>query len=271
MEITNVDWRECLSADSADRHRWFSRTFADYPHPQLDKPVEDRQLHVEYLRAGLRIALFGSAESGGEIASDDRRQQAEQLLKDLDSTRDEDAENRREVIDELERIDPGVVSNAMLQRLPAPAPGWLTIAAMHHPVSPVPSVEVTPYSGIVNAGQVRYRLSNAKTALILHGHTHLAFLSAERLLPAHAGQPTGDWTIRIAGAASLASAHAAEANGYNEVFIAREGTRDHSLIVRSMQLLNGYWSETRSVAFRAGYPVECAAAELVNDPVNVDE
>jgi hypothetical protein len=147
----------------------------------------------------------------------------------------------------------------MLDRL-TPEAGYVTLAALHHPVSPVPSVEVAPYTGIVNAGQAKRALTAARTALVLHGHTHLTFLTAERLLGA-----ATDWTIRIAGAATLAAASSDEQNGYNQVFITREGG-SHALLVRPVRLDGGHWQPQRAVAFRPGVPREWEFAELLGDP-----
>ena len=197
----DVSWDLSLEPDPEARHRWFAETFRDYPHPQLDEPDHARRrLYVRYPGVGLRVALLGSAESGGEAAS-----------------------------------------------------------AMHHPPSPVPTVEIAPYSGIVNAGQTKRMLAAAAVALVLHGHTHLSFLTAERLL---GNGPK--WTMRVAGAATLASAESNEQNGYNQVFLAREGG-GHSVVVRPVRLDGGQWSAGQPVGFRPGAADESELTDLLAD------
>ena len=132
----------------------------------------------------------------------------------------------------------------------------LTIAAIHHPVSPVPSVEVAPYSGVVNAGQTKRVLASAHTALVLHGHTHQSFFAAERII-----NTSSRWTMRIAGAASLAAATADEQNGYNQVLVAREGGT-HRVVVRQMRLSGGEWAGRQTFAFHPGEADECSLDQL---------
>ncbi|HEY2576354.1 MAG TPA: metallophosphoesterase, partial [Streptosporangiaceae bacterium] len=254
----DVSWELCLEPQQEARHRWFAETFAGYPHPDLQ--LADRQarrLFLRYPSAGLRLALLGSAESGGEVSRDEDREL-------LDACRAEFAEAAdqarvRELIHRFERLDPGVVARDVLDRL-TQEPGYVTVAVLHHPLSPVPAVEVAPYTGIVNAGQAKRALVAARTSLVLHGHTHLGFLAAERLL----GQAPG-WTMRIAGAATLASAASDEQNGYNEIFLAREGA-GHRILVRPVRLDGGQWQPQSGVAFKPGAPDECALTDLVEDP-----
>jgi hypothetical protein len=256
----DVSWERCMDTDRRARHQWFAETFQDYPHPDLHKEAgDDRRLFVEFPGAGLRIALFGSAESGGEVRYNASQQRLVKRFHDYLDVGDH--ANAQKLMERLERIDPGVVSRVMLDRL-APNDGYLTLAALHHPLSPVPSVEIAPYSGIINGGQVKQVLAAARTALVLHGHTHLNFLAAERLLTQRPA-----WTMRIAGAATLAAGSADEQNGYNEVFIAREG-RTHALLVRPVRLSGGQWVPQRelAVAFRPGAPYECSLGELTADP-----
>jgi hypothetical protein len=253
----DVSWDRCLDGRREARHEWFAETFKDYPHPDLHlTDRRKRRLFVNYAGAGLRIALLGSAESGGEPAHDWDRA----LLKFL-RLRLAGADSEKEMSDlirSFERVDPGVVDREILDRL-MPNAGYLTMAAIHHPVSPVPAVEVAPYSGIVNAGQVKQALNAAGAALVLHGHTHLSFLAAERMLGA--GRP---WTMRIAAAATLASAETGEQNGYNEVFVAREGGA-HRLLVRPVRLDGGRWMPQESISFLPGAADECTVCSLTRD------
>jgi hypothetical protein len=253
----DVAWDLCLNPHSEARHAWFADTFARYPHPQLNEPMwDERRVFVKYARAGLRIALLGSAESGGEVARDEDRALIAEHRDSFTAADEEEAIS--DLVTSFERLDPGVVAHAILDRL-APEAGYVTVAAIHHPLSPVPAVEVAPYTGIVNAGQVKQALAHANTALVLHGHTHLGFLAAERLLG-----PTPGWTLRIAGAAALASAASREQNGYNEIFLAREGD-NHSVVVRHVRFDGGRWEADRGIGFRPGEPAELNYDELVAD------
>ncbi|SEN96445.1 metallophosphoesterase family protein [Actinacidiphila rubida] len=255
----DVSWDLALDPSPQRRHAWFADHFAGYPHPDLHlgDPAA-RRLYVSYPAVGLRFALLGSAESGGEAARDEDRErlraaQEAYLAAADDERRDEDAVAA--VVHDFERVDPGVVARGVLDRLAA-QPGYVTVAALHHPLSPVPAVEVAPYSGVVNAGQAKRALAGSGTALILHGHTHLAFGAAERLLGA---EPP--WTMRIAGAPALASSETDERNGYNELFVAREGGA-HALALRTLRFDGGQWAAGPAYAFRPGGADELPLADL---------
>lgn len=253
----DVSWEKCLDPEQQARHSWFAEIFRDYPHPDLHLPaVSKRRLFLKYPDVGLRLALLGSAESGGEAARDEDRDLLETFQSQFIAADDED--EVRDLIHKFERLDPGVVSRKILDRLGSET-GYVTLAALHHPLSPVPSVEVAPYTGIVNAGQAKHALATARVALVLHGHTHLSFLAAERLL----GHVPG-WTLRVAGAATLASAASDEQNGYNEIFIAREGA-EHIILVRPVRFDGGQWVSQREVAFRPGAAGEMLTTDLVSD------
>jgi len=253
----DVSWERCLEPEPDARHRWFARTFAAYPHPDLHLTNgRERRLFLKYPDIGLRIALLGSAESGGEAAHDEDRARLEAYRAEL--VRADDDATVRALIQSFERLDPAVVSRTVLDRL-TPEAGYVTFAALHHPLSPVPAVEIAPYSGLVNAGQTKRALATAQTALVLHGHTHLAFLAAERLL-----NPGPPWTLRIAGAATLASAASDEQNGYNEVFLAREGSQ-HRILIRPVRFDGGQWLAQPGMAFRPGDGDEFPLADLTAD------
>ncbi|WP_251095370.1 metallophosphoesterase [Streptomyces sp. Caat 7-52] len=255
----DVSWDRCLDERPGARHEWFADTFRAYPHPELDKEDYDtRRLYVRYADAGLRVALLGSAESGGEPVRNEDRDRVRLLLAEL--ARPADGTDISELMGRLERYDPGVVAHGVLRRLKKET-GCVNLAVVHHPLSPVPSVEVAPYAGVVNAGQAKLALADADTALVLHGHTHLGFLASERLIDRDQDRP---WTTRIAGAPALASIHSNEENGYNEVYVAREG-EDHSVAVRTVRWRNGQWKPDLAIAFRPGAADECAFDELGTD------
>ncbi|AVH55919.1 MULTISPECIES: metallophosphoesterase family protein [Streptomyces] len=255
----DVSWDRCLDERPGARHAWFAETFHAYPHPELDKEDHDaRRLYVRYADACLRVALLGSAESGGEPVRNDDRDRVRELLAEL--ARSADGTRISDLMGKLERYDPGVVAHPVLKRLKKET-GCVNLAVVHHPLSPVPAVEVAPYAGVVNAGHAKLALAEAHTALVLHGHTHLGFLASERLIDRDQDRP---WTTRIAGAPALASIHSNEENGYNEVYVAREGD-GHSLAVRTVRWRNGQWKSDLAIAFRPGAADECAFDELGAD------
>lgn len=266
----DVSWDLALDPSPQARHRWFAANFTGLPHPDLQlADPRARRLYIGYRDVGLRFALLGSAESGGEAARDEDRE----LLRGFqeryvaagggdaaaDTAGGADDAGIAAVVRDFERHDPGVIARGVLDRLAAER-GYVTVAALHHPLSPVPAVEVAPYSGVVNAGQAKRALAAARTSLVLHGHTHLAFAAAERLLGA--GPP---WTVRIAGAPALASRDTEERNGYNELFVAREGGA-HTLAVRTVRLDGGQWTPSETYAFRPGAPDERPLPDLCADP-----
>ncbi|WP_326795769.1 metallophosphoesterase [Streptomyces sp. NBC_01808] len=257
----DVSWELCLDEDPQARHRWFARVFAGYPHPDLHEPdTAARRVYVTYPDAGLRVALLGTAESGGEPAHDRDRERLERFRETYVAAADAaDEDAVRRIVLEFERHDPGVIARGVLDRLTR-EPGYVTLAALHHPLSPVPAVEIAPYSGVVNAGQAKWTMAEAATSLVLHGHTHLGFTAAERLLGT--ARP---WTTRIAGAPALGSRESDERNGYNEVFVAREGG-DHALALRTVRYEAGTWTPSPTVGFTPGAPDETPLPLLCGDP-----
>ncbi|WP_407564757.1 metallophosphoesterase family protein [Streptomyces sp. 184] len=260
----DVSWELCLDEDPQARHRWFARVFAPYPHPDLHEPdTAARRVYVTYPGAGLRVALLGTAESGGEPAHDRDRERLARFRADYVEAADAaDDEAVRRIVLDFERHDPGVLARGVLDRLKS-EPGYVTLAALHHPLSPVPAVEIAPYSGVVNAGQAKWTLAEAATSLVLHGHTHLGFTAAERLLGT-----ASPWTTRIAGAPALGSRESDERNGYNEVFVAREGGA-HALALRTVRYEAGTWTPAHPVAFTPGAPDETPLRVLCEDPAHL--
>jgi len=164
------------------------------------------------------VLLLGSAEFGGEI-DDQRDPDRQQLLERINQLRQTiaTAADQAEIdtaLLRLERIDPGLVHAADLQRVQQHR--WhmpIRIAVLHHPVSPLPvSLEVSRYGGLLNAGQVKDALLGCGFCLVLHGHLHSGWLAAERWPARH-----GDRTLHIAAAPSLGSREIQEHNGYNEI------------------------------------------------------
>lgn len=256
----DVSWDLTLDPDPHARHRWFAAEFDGYPHPDLQLADHaERRLYIRYPRVGLRVALLGSAESGGEPARDEDYEALRQARERFVAG-DMDAAGLSALIMEFERHDPGVIARPVLDRLAA-EPGVVTLAALHHPLSPVAAVEVAPYSGVVNAGQAKLALAVADTSLVLHGHTHLAFTAAERF-PAVRPQ----WTMRVTGAPALGSQESDEPNGYNEVFIAREGD-GYGLALRTVRLTGGQWTAPAwsVIGFRPGVADECGLDGLCQD------
>ncbi|MFI0899163.1 hypothetical protein [Streptomyces sp. NPDC020983] len=252
----DVSWDLAPDASPQARHRWFAAAFDGLPHPDLHlaDPAR-RRLYVTYPDAGLRFALLGSTESGAAPAAGRERLRARQERYEAAGT---GGAAGAAAVGDFERHDPGVVARGVLDRL-APEPGAVTVAALHHPLSPVPAAGAAPCSGAVNAGEAKRALAAARTSLVLHGRTRLGFAAAERLLGA--GPP---WTLRIAGAPALGGRGTDGCHGYNELFVAREGG-DHVLALRTVRLEGGRWTPGPAHAFRPGAAEEHDLAALCAD------
>lgn len=237
----DVDWRLTRGpAGARDRHRRFAAAFPDRPRPRLEDPPESRPLALHrYPDAGLALVLLGSAEYGGEI--DDL------LIEVIDRARDQalqaglsgQVEEAQRLRDRLGRIDPGLVHQEDLRRLRGAAiPEPVRIAALHHPISPLPSsVDIAPYAGLVNAGAVKDALIDRRFTLVLHGHLHSQWFGEERW----PGHQRGDHTLRIASAPSLGSREVHEHHGFNAVELHREGPAIVAVTVRAFRRQGDTW------------------------------
>jgi predicted phosphodiesterase len=181
----DVDW----GADEREHHKQFCAVFepTGWPFPRLDVAPGDREAaHWHSRRLGVGVALLGSPEYGGATH------------------------------EHYGRIDPGLVHDRDIQQLRNA--DWtdqpVRIAVVHHPLTQNPSIatEVAPYSGLTNAGQLQAKLEEQKFTLLLHGHTHAAYLEKK-----------GE--MLIAGAGTLGSRETYERHGFNEILVTREG--DH--------------------------------------------
>jgi len=179
----DVNW----AAAEHERHEHFCAVFepTGWPFPRLDLAPEDREAaHWHSRRLGVGIALLGSPEYGG-------------------------AEHEH-----YGRIDPGLVHDRDIQRLRGP--DWtdqpVRIAVIHHPLASNPSMatEVAPYSGLTNSGQLQAALLEQKFTLLLHGHTHAAYVERKD-------------ELLVAGAGTLGSRETYERHGFNEILVTREG------------------------------------------------
>jgi hypothetical protein len=144
----------------------------------------------------------------------------------------QDRAKAEELATKAARIDPGLVHARDLDRLGEyPYRHPIRIAVLHHPISSLPSTEVTRFAGLLNAGAVKQALLSAEFSIVLHGHVHAGFLAEERWPGRHDGR-----TLRIAAAPSLGSREIAENNGFNEIEIRRsrdgEGKQSHDIVIR---------------------------------------
>ncbi len=221
----DVERKTAQDADRQKRHILFAESFplSEYLRPELDKTPGTRKVAtVKYGEFDLEFLLLGSAEAGQEV--EDRIKEGEKLRKLEEDSASVAAGEKAMSPDQIEqkaieyaRIDPGLVHHADLDR--ADRHRWTSsvrIAVLHHPVSPLPSLELARYAGLLNAGRVKEVLFSREFALVLHGHLHSACVLEERW----AGQ-YDNWILRIAAAASLGSRQIAEKNGFNEIHIQR--------------------------------------------------
>jgi len=230
----DVDWSQTRGGPIQLRHKQFADAFSAYPHPHLEHPPERRKpAVVTYPEFGVEVVLIGSAELGGEIDEDRERlalqREMAKLPKDPGK---QDRAKAEELATKAARIDPGLVHSRDLDRLGEyPYRHPIRIAVLHHPVSSLPSTEVTRFAGLLNAGAVKQALLGAGFSIVLHGHVHAGFFAEERWPGRHGGR-----TLRIAAAPSLGSREIAENNGFNEIEIRRTrdaaGKQSHAIVIR---------------------------------------
>lgn len=230
----DVDWSRTRGDQIQMRHERFARAFSDCPHPHLEEPPDRRRLAVvSYPDFGLEILLLGSSEFGGEVEVDRERWELQKAMAKLpkDPSKQDRAEAEK-LAKNAARIDPGLVHSRDLDRVGEHRFRQpIRIAVLHHPVSPLPSTEVTRWAGLLNAGAVKQTLFGAGISLVLHGHVHAGFFAEERWPGRHDGR-----ALRIAAAPSLGSREIAENNGFNEIEIRRDrdgdGRQSHRIVVR---------------------------------------
>jgi 3',5'-cyclic AMP phosphodiesterase CpdA len=218
----DVDWTQSLGKhDTRARHRPFAAAFEGFPRPKLEVPPGERPLaKVSFADIGVELLLLGSAEFGGEEEKDTDRAA---LLDLVDKLREKaageaDLDAAKALRDRVARIDPGLVHHADLRRVSETQ--WrqpVRIAVLHHPVSPLPSTEVTRYAGLINAGEVKDTLMHKGFCLVLHGHAHTGWFGSERWPGRHQER-----AIYIASAPSLGSREVQEHNGFNAIEVLRE-------------------------------------------------
>jgi 3',5'-cyclic AMP phosphodiesterase CpdA len=229
----DVDWSQAREDNKQARHQRFATMLEGYEHPHLEKPPEARsRVSVAWPDAGLEILLLGSSEFGGQVDEDQERHQLQREMAKLprDPSK-QDKDKAEELALQAARMDPGLVHTRDLDRVNAQ--DWrhpVSIAVLHHPLSPLPSTEVGRYAGLLNAGAVKQVLMAKGFCLVLCGHAHSG-LFAEEHWP---GRESG--VLRIAAAPSLGSREIAENNGFNVVEIFRDrdrqGQRTHKVLVR---------------------------------------
>jgi hypothetical protein len=197
---------------------------------------------VAYPDLGVEVLFIGSAEFGGEINEDRERLELQKEMAKLPKDpAKQDRAKAEELATKAAHIDPGLVHSRDLDRLGEYAYRHpIRIAVLHHPISPLPSTEVTRFAGLLNAGAVKQALLSAGFSIVLHGHVHTGFLAEERWPGRHGGR-----TLRIAAAPSLGSREIAENNGFNEIEIRRSrdaaGKQSHDIFIR--RFARG-WGET---------------------------
>jgi 3',5'-cyclic AMP phosphodiesterase CpdA len=241
----DVDWTQSLGKhDTRARHRAFAAAFDDFPRPRLETEPSARPLaKVTYADLGVDFLLLGSAEFGGEEEKDADRVALLELVDKLraKAAEEEDEAAAKALRDRVARIDPGLVHHADLRRVNETQ--WrqpVRIAVLHHPVSALPSTEVGPYSGLINAGDVKDTLLHKGFCLVLHGHAHTGWFGSERWPGRH-----GERTLHIAAAPSLGSREVQEHHGFNSIEVLRErGERETQYAVEVRRYgREGTWVE----------------------------
>lgn len=164
-----------------------------------------------------------SAEHGGELDTDILAL-TERLRQQAVAAGDQEGEAKASLLRKrYGQLDPGLVHREDLRHLRrVELQGAIGIAVLHHPVSHLPSsAELAPLGGLLNAGRVKDALLHAGFHFVLHGHTHSAWVCAERWPGQH-----HDRTLHIVAAPTLSSYETVESHGYNElcIHIEEDGT-----------------------------------------------
>ena len=199
----------------------------------------------------MAFCLLGSAEFGGEREQDEAWQR---IVAEIEKLRDEAgrriyeqqwAESEK-LLKQLGRVDPGLVHRCDVDRVSGVTlHPPIKIAVLHHPISPLPYTEVAHFSGTINSGPLKNTLMSNKFSLVLHGHMHTAWFAEEHWPDRH-----GDWTLRIASAASLGTVEKDELNGFNEILISREGA--HCRIAIQQREFGTDWPVGKFIGARTG-------------------
>ncbi len=243
----DVNRLKALRESPCDRHQEFVAYFEDFNVPRLDLLPEspDRKLcEFRFHQARTDIALFGSSAFGSEPSNDKNHEMVAAKLKSLEESLGDaslDASQKVEILKQIEWIDPGLVHSKDLQRFAEHQ--WtmpLRIVVLHHPISPLPILEIGAYTSLLNAGAVKQKLFESDFQLVFHGHVHHALFTSETWWDK--GQPK---TLFICSAASLGSNAKDEKNGFNEIDILWEGD-ECKVIARHFELNGNVWQSVNS-------------------------
>lgn len=179
------------TADNDDRrHGWFTEQFGQW----CREPVGELPLPGE---VGLRV-LWSTAPAQTPVVP------------------------QADPADTQHWSDPSAVAGDAIADLARGSSAEVCIVALHHAVAPMPDTEVGEWSQLVNAGAVQEACLNGRVALVLHGHAHRGWLGAFSRPRSVKDLPDERWTTRVACAATLGSAWAANEHGFNEVIVASE-------------------------------------------------
>lgn len=216
----DVDWGAPPSRNGERlRHLPFARAFGDldWPRPLLEQPPGSRSVagHL-FADADLAVLLLGSCEYGGERGLD-VQQLAGEALQRAEAAGDLARQITAKTIEgAFGRQDPGFVHDEDIQAVRQHTwRGKVRIAVLHHPLSPIPDIEIAPYAGLLNAGWLKDVLLDKGFCLALHGHVHSPWVATER------------WhrqgrTLLICSARTLGSSQTLHGHGFNEIRILRE-------------------------------------------------
>ncbi|MEM7559352.1 MAG: metallophosphoesterase [Planctomycetota bacterium] len=222
--------RDAIDKDDPQRrHQAFAESFAEFPHPNLHLPPEERTPQVvNYGELGLSVLLLGSSECGQELTGNENNRELVAKLEHLENVLEnaQSFDEWNDAIKALDTIDPGLVHHSVLDQLRDE--NWrqslVRIAVVHHPISPLPSdLSITPYNGMINAAAVKSVLLRQKVSLVLHGHLHKSWLGYE-------AWPGVDPKrgLHIASCPSLGSSYSttSNGNGFQEIELRQEGDRN---------------------------------------------
>lgn len=256
----DVQWPETVGEPLADRHRWMCNLLDELSatvslaHPGLDGR-SGAPGSVSIGDESLRVWMLPSASADGELVPPGETSLANRLIpKVVNDGFSTDAVNV------LERLNPAVVPADLLVRMSSePAEDdWVHLAVTHHPVVPVPNIDLRAFASLVNAGTVLSHCAVGRVSAVLSGHVHQGGVSRVSL---------GDvpWTVRACSAPSLTGVHGSAA-GFNAMNILRVGDAPPLIDLRRLAIAadGSVAADGHPEVFRPGSPQRLTLSDTLD-------
>ena len=210
----DLDWSRDTYEEKIEN---YTRTFARLKDRAIVHEVSERS---DFVIPGTNILIYllNSCSLGGKIKSGFAPIERALVDSGLDGNAIEKAVH---LLRTEQRIDPGYITNFELKemlRRAASYPDHLKIAVVHHNLSSAPSDYIDQFSAIINAGEFKEYLRDARFDLVLHGHQHYPYCTYEQIVDAVSSGDLDErvnWRthrhsqgIHILGAPSLGTSYA---------------------------------------------------------------